>query len=525
MDVVDAISGPGEIIMARYHLLGMLGLLTASAAQGAVVLDPMPPVMPGIRVGLTFLGQAPATGDPAIDGFRSRLQSLRSVPDASGRLFFNDTRGTIGVMGAGGGTPQTWFDIRTAVAGFSNASNTAQTGLMSFAFHPNFAGEAGQPGYGVFYTIDTSRPSGTASLSGKGPGVDHDNVLHEFRVADPMAASATILSQREVLRVAQPLSDHGPGTIAFNPTAKPGSADYGKLYVGFGDGGGVGDPYGNAQDPASPLGKILRIDPAQGPQGQAYTIPTDNPRAGTPGALGEVWASGLRNPQQFSWDADTGRMLIADIGQSQLEEVNVGIAGGNYGWPLREGTFARGSSTDPNVYDTPANPGTFRDPVAQFDHEEIARSGLLGLSAISGVFAYTGSLVPELTGMTVLSELVSGRLFYYDPLSITGSGTALLRELGLNFEGRDTTMSQLDGNPAFAGRVDLRLGNDNAGEIYLLSKSLGNVYRLTSLTAVPEPASWLMLIAGAGLVGGLLRRRRRQIHRPGNTLCAATRAR
>ena len=302
----------------KKRVLGLVALLMASGAQGAVVLDPVPPVAPGMRVGLTLLGRAPATGDPAIDGFRSRLQSLQSAPDGTGRLFVNDTRGIISVMTAGGGTAQPWFDIRTAVATFSNASNPGQTGLMSFAFHPNFAGDPNAPGYGVFYTVDTSRPTGSATLAGKGPGVDHDNVVHEFRVADPLAANATIVEQREVLRVAQPLSDHGPGTIAFNPTAAPGSADYGKLYIGFGDGGGVGDPYGNAQDPGSLLGKILRIDPARGPQGQAYTIPADNPQTGTQGALGEVWASGLRNPQQFSWDKATGQMLIADIGQSQL---------------------------------------------------------------------------------------------------------------------------------------------------------------------------------------------------------------
>jgi hypothetical protein len=110
--------------------------------------------------------------------------------------------------------------------------------------------------------------------------------------------------------------------------------------------------------------------------------------------------------------------------------------------------------------------------------------------------------------MTVLSELVSGRLFYFDPLSATGGQSATLRELGLSFDGLDTTMIALDGNPYFNGRVDLRMGTDADGEIFLLSKSLGNIYRLTSLNAVPEPASWLMMIAGAGLIGGALRRRR-----------------
>lgn len=496
--------------MLKICKLSVLGLLMASAAQGAVVINPVPaPIAPGVKVGLTFVGQAQASGDPAIDGFRARLQSLRPAPDASGRLFVNDTRGTISVMGPSGGTPQTWFDIRTAVAGFSNATNPGQTGLLSFAFHPNFAGDPAKPGYGVFYTMDTGTPNGTATLTGKGPGVDHDNVLHEFRVVDPLAATATIASQREVLRVGQPESDHGPGTIAFNTTATPGSADYGKLYIGFGDGGGVGDPYGNAQDPGSPFGKILRIDPAAGAGGRAYTIPADNPANAATGQPGEIWASGLRNPQQFSWDADTGRMLIIDIGQSQLEEVNVGVAGGNYGWPAREGTFARGTAGDPDVYDTPANDGRYRDPIAQFDHEEIERSGMFDLAAVSGAFAYTGSLVPELRGMTVVSELVSGRVFYFDPLSASGGQTAELRELGFSVDGMDTTLIALDGNPYFGGRVDLRMGADSNGELYLFGKSLGNIFRLTSLTAVPEPATWLMLVAGIGLAGGMLRRRRR----------------
>ena len=496
--------------MSKSCKIALLSVLMTSAAQATVVINPVPaPIAPGIRVSLTSFGQAPASGVAAVDGYRSRLQSLRPVPDTTGRLFVNDTRGTISVMGPNGGTARTWFDVRSAVPGFSDVSNPGQTGLLSFAFHPNFAGDPTQPGYGVFYTIDTSRPSGRATLAGFGPGVDHDNVLHEFRVADPKASTASIVSQREVLRVAQPLSDHGPGTIAFNPTAAPGSSDYGKLYIGFGDGGGVGDPYGNAQNPESPFGKILRIDPAMGAAGQPYTIPADNPHPGSSGVLGEVWASGLRNPQQFSWDLDTGQMLIADIGQSQLEEVNVGVAGGNYGWPMREGTFARGASLDPNVYDEPINNGNFIDPITQFDHEETARSGMFGLAAISGVFTYSGSLVPELVGKTVLSELVSGRIFYYDPLSLTGSLPAVLNELGLSFDGMDTSLNMLDGNPYLGGRVDLRMGSDNEGELYLLSKASGNIYRFGALMAVPEPQSWMMLIAGMGLIGSVLRRRGR----------------
>ncbi len=123
--------------------------------------------------------------------------------------------------------------------------------------------------------------------------------------------------------------------------------------------------------------------------------------------------------------------------------------------------------------------------------------------------------MPELSGTTVLSNLVSGRMFYFDPLSAVSAEPSILRELRLSFDEVDTTFTQLKGNSLFAGRTDLRLGSDGDGELYLLSKGFENIYRLGSLTAVPEPSAGMMLIAGFGLVGSSLRRRRR-------TLAAAT---
>lgn len=436
----------------------LLAPLLAAASEAAVVTNPVPaPIAPGVTLRLSHFGQAQSTAGTPFDGLCARVHAMKPVPDASGRLFIVDTRGTISVTGAAGGTPQTWFDIRTAVPSFRKLPGNGQTGLMSFAFHPNFAGNPSLPGHGVFYTIDTSAvTAGTATLAGKGPGINHHNVIHEFRVADPAAATASLLAQREVLRIAQPRGDHGAGNIAFNPTAAPGSADYGKLYISLGDGGGVGDPSGNAQ--------------------------------------------------HFSWDAATGQMLIADIGQSRLEEVNVGVAGGNYGWPLREGTFARGTSADPNVYDTPANPGSFLEPIAQFDHEDLFRSGLYTFAAIGGVFAYSGTAITELNGQVVVSELVSGRLFYYDKRAALMNQPAPFLELGLRLDGLDTSLRSLDGNPLRGQRVDLRLGADNAGELYLFSKTYGNIYRLGSLSAVPEPGTSLTLLVGFGLTGIALRR-------------------
>lgn len=488
-------------MLARY-LTGVAAmLLPAATASAAVVLDPVPtPIGSGLGVGLSRFVTAPASAP--IGTMRSLVQGMRSLNDGSNRLFVNDTRGLISVTSTAGAAPAPWFDIRNQNVGFQQFGG--QTGLLSFAFHPNFGRDRGKPGYASFYTVDTAAAgTGTPAYSGNGP-VNHHNIVREWTVADPRAATATVTATREVLRVAQPRDDHGPGTISFNTSVDETSPDYGKLYIGLGDGGGPNDPFDNAQDARSPFGKILRIDPAD-PDGAGpatYSVPAGNAYTGGPnepeGALREIWASGLRNPQNFSWDAATGTMYIADIGQAQLEEVNVGRAGANYGWPRREGTFGRYTDKgDSRVNDDP-NPG-FTDPIAQYDHDEG--------DAISGALIYRGTAIPELAGQAILSDLSTGRLFHLTLGDVSGvGGTAILRELRLSLDGVPTTMLALEGD---RGRVDLRLGLDEAGEIYLLTKGDGTVYRLVS-GAVPEPEGWALLLLGTAVTGVALRRRSRR---------------
>lgn len=481
--------------MKRFVLGMVLAASMPAAVDAATVVNPVPqPIGTGIAVSVSpFVTIPPATGSGAA---AAAIQSMRTTRD--GRIFVNDTRGVISVTNAAGAAPAPFFDIRTQDVGFT--AKSGQTGLLSFAFHPNFGIDPTKPGYDLFYTVDTTAVAGQRApdLVGKG-GADHHNVVREWTVADPRAASAQVVAQREVLRVSQPFDDHGPGTIAFNPAAAPGSSDYGKLYIGFGDGGGVNDPADNAQDLTSPFGKILRIDPADpdGPGGARYSVPRDNPYSGKSDALGEVWASGLRNPQQFGWDPLTGKMYIADIGQAQLEEVNVGMAGANYGWPAREGTFGRYADKGVQTVNDDPNPGGFVDPIAQYDHDEG--------NAITGAVLYRGALMPELYGQMIVADLVLGRLFYFSPGDVSqAGGVALLRELQLTIDGVATSLGALEG----PGRIDLRLGLDQAGEIYLLTKANGDIYRLGSVAAVPEPATWMLSILGFGLVAWMLRRRR-----------------
>ena len=489
--------------MNRGWLALALAGLGAAPSLAAVVINPFAPIRAGITARIEHFTTVPATRTAVA---RTGTQGLKGLNDGSGRLFINDTRGILYVTTSAGGTPTPYLDLRGQY-GFSNSANATQTGLMSFAFHPNFNKDPAKPGYNVFYTIDTTDVNaGVAGWGVPGAPANHHDVLREWTVADPAAASATISGMREVMRIAQPFSDHGPGTIAFNPSAAEGTSDYGKLYVGLGDGGAVNDPLGSAQDLTRPFGKILRIDPAD-PDGAgplAYTIPADNPFVGQQDARGEVWAYGLRNPQHFSWSSD-GRMFISDIGQAQIEEVDLGQAGANYGWPVREGSFAHDNSL--NIYDTPANNGLFIDPIAQYDHEEVQRDGISDLVSIGGAFLYEGSMVKALSGKILLTDLVSGRMFYFDPTdpaSATGSG---LRELMLTLDDLPTTLRTLEGYGS-AKRVDLRLGVDSDGEIYMLTKGYGDIYRFL-FTSVPEPASWAMALLGFGAVGAALRRRPR----------------
>ena len=288
-------------------------------------------------------------------------------------------------------------------------------------------------------------------------------------------------SSREVFRIGQFAPNHNIGTIAFNPHVEPGSPDYGLLYACLGDGGAAHDPRDHGQSLAVPQGAIIRIDPLGGNDTRGYGIPPDNPFVGTDGVAPEIWASGLRHPQHFSWDTD-GRLFIGDIGQSQIEEVNLGRPGANYGWRLREGTFASGYAVAQNpgpVYPRPArDERDFTYPVAQYDHDEG--------NAIGGGFVYRGRAIPELQGKYVFAEFARGRLLAFDADALDPDETAEITEVRLVLGGREQDLVDVAGFPntyARRDRVDLRLGTDSAGEIYLLTKGDGWVRKL-----VPAPA-------------------------------------
>ena len=248
-----------------------------------------------------------------------------------------------------------------------------------------------------------------------------------------------------------------------------------------GDGGEADDqgpghaPGGNAQDLSTLLGKVLRIDPRAGSRTPGYAVPPGNPFAG--GARREIWAYGFRNPYKASFDRRTGELYVADVGQNDIEEVDLIRRGGNFGWARKEGSFAFDPNGDDDGFVTAASvPGNFTDPIAEYDHclgpadpSEgcAAREGV----AVVGGFVYRGKRVKALRGHYVFGDYSrdfftsDGRLFFLD-------------------DDRRVTELRLD-TAGPLGRSVLGIGEDGRGEIYAMGKTgavLGD-------TGVVDPAN------------------------------------
>jgi glucose/arabinose dehydrogenase len=242
-------------------------------------------------------------------------------------------------------------------------------------------------------------------------------------------------SARVVLRQDQPQPNHNGGLLLFG-------AD-GKLYVGLGDGGGGGDLHGargNAQDLGSLLGKILRIDPrARG--GRAYTVPRDNPFRGRRGARSEIFAYGLRNPWRFAFGPRSGNLVVADVGQSEVEEVSIGRRpGANFGWRPFEGRrrYTAGESA----------PGHVR-PAIQRLHAD-------GNCSITGGVVVRDPVLSALRGRYVFGDFCRGRI---ESARLRGGRARDVRATRLE-------VSQLSS-----------FGEDARGRVYATSLA-GPVYRL-----------------------------------------------
>lgn len=407
---------------------------------------------------------------------RARINFLFHAGDGSHRLFVNDMTGRIHVIKDGRVLPEPFLDMAIARQGKFTSADLFEQGLNTFAFHPDFA-TSNRPGSEKFYTFSTELPgSGVADFPSPDPagGVSHHDVVAEWRVDPTNPDRIDPSSRREILRIEHPLHDHIGGQLGFNPNARPGQGDYGLLYIGVGDGGntvfrtGRVDGLHTAQNLLSPLGKILRINPLQDGN-WPYGVPPGNPFVNDPQVLGAIWAYGLRNPARFSWDtAGSGKMMIADIGQAKIEEIDIGAAGANYGWSLREGNWALDSHDETRLSGLPLD-DALKDltyPALQYGHQ-------LGL-AVTGGFVYRGKTIPALQGKYLFGDIASGRIFFADVDRLTNGRPAPFFELPLVYAGKRQSVLEI----VHADRADLRFGLDDRGEIYVLTKQDGVVRQL-----------------------------------------------
>ena len=449
------------------------------------IADPIPeePVAAGLALTLTEVVQfprsspVPAPTDPRLMR-RARINYLGEVPDNTGRLYVPDLNGKLYLMKHG--VPREYLDVAAQVGPDFWASRGLGSGFGFVAFHPKFADN------GLFYTVHSEA---LGALTTKLPSLpsqsspSHHGVLTEWKADDPAADSFTG-TRRELMRIGFRTFIHGFQQIAFNPHVWPGDREFGLLYIAVGD-GGIGPAGTDQQSLAMPHGKLLRIDPlGTNAPGGRYGIPRKNPFVHTDGALGEIYAYGLRNPHRFSWD-DGGRtrLFVGNIGEHNIESIYEVKAGDNFGWTEREGPFLV-KDNDPtcSVYPLPADDkhNGYVYPVIAYDHDppaDFPRCRDTG-DAVIGGFVYRGKRLPQLRGKYLFGDDVNGRLFFAEVSEMRrGKRRATMFEpVLLDEAGRRVTMQELAGD----ARVDLRFGQDDDGDIYVLAKANGKIWKITS---------------------------------------------
>jgi glucose/arabinose dehydrogenase len=455
--------------------------------------------------------------DPVATGMAAPAYAI-SPPGDTNRLFVVEQNGLLRILQNGTLSPTVALDMRSLVAPPLVPSNANdERGFLGLAFDPGFNDPA-SVGFRTLYTYNSQPiPAATSPTypSPNGAVQNYKNVINEWKMsaADPNVVDPT--SRREIISFGKTAGNHNGGTIAFGPD--------GYLYLGTGDGGNANDvgpshiePGGNAQSLATPMGKMLRIDPRNpaltsssadpvAPNGQ-YRIPTTNPFQGA-GQVPEIYAYGFRNPYRFAFDRANGELILADVGQNQIEEIDRVILGGNYGWAVKEGDFAFNRSTGsvgaaPGNRD-PGNPVGLIDPIVgtlgtlEYDHGD-------GIS-ITGGFVYRGTDIPELIGKYVFGDLAlrgspvraDGRLFYAD---LT---TGIINEF---------LLPQFVGGVLPNGLTVHGFGEDGSGELYALvtnTPSNGTGGIIYMLSPVPEPGGATLLIIGLCLI--VVRQHRRRL--------------
>jgi hypothetical protein len=447
--------------------------------------DPFPQPIEA-RQGVITVGVRDFASVPDIDGVAARMMNLVNEPGTK-RLFVNDMRGPLYSVSYDGKVAL-YLDINAAAWGVSVQSMGRERGFQSFTFHPQF-GQPGTPGFGKFYTYtDTSNQTPAADFTTTNPATTHDTVMLEWTAKTPTAATYDGGPPRELFRLRQPFANHNAGHMAFNPLATPGTPEFGLLYIGVADGGSGGDPMRVGQNLGSAFGKILRIDPV-GPvlpdrpasTNKKYGIPASNPFVKTAGALPEVYAYGVRNPQRFAWDSRNRNMFLADIGQNIVEEISLVTSGANLGWNDWEGSY-RFIGRQAVSEEKPRSDPKVTYPIVEWGQIDPL---LQPNSAASGLVVYRGTQIPQLANLVIFTDMPSGEIFYVSADKLPSGGQDPIRRILLNSNGSAKTMlgviqekNKSQGkSPATRSDLRLSLGPDN--QVFLLNKGDGTVRVLT----------------------------------------------
>ena len=366
--------------------------------------------------------------DPKIESkmvsFATGLSNPVSITNAGdSRLFVVDQAGYIRIIDSGGKVnPQPFLDIKGRV------TFGGERGLLGLAFHPQYKSN------GYFYVNYV--------------GVGDSTHISRFKVSVSNAEMADPQSEFKLMTIFQPFTNHKGGNLSFGPD--------GFLYIGMGDGGSAGDPGNRAQNPKEYLGKMLRIDVNQG---NPYTVPASNPFYNSTTTLGEIWALGLRNPWKFSFDRLTGDLWIADVGQNELEEIDLqptsSQGGENYGWRCYEGNKPfNNSGCDPQ--------STLTLPVYTYPHGDEC--------SVTGGFVYRGTKLSPYYGYYFFADYCSDRIW-------------TLHKVGSNWVKEDFGR--------FTGNNFTTFGEDAQGELYIAGMKSGTIFKVLNYTTTTASANVL----------------------------------
>ena len=452
------------------------------------LVDPIPagiPVSP-ITIGL----------EPVMAGLVSPVAGAVAPGDPH-HLYIADQTGVIWSVNISGRreapAPKVFLDLSSRLINLGlGPIKYDERGLLGLAFHPDFEEN------GLFYTYASEPVKGTADFSTmqvnnpKGQAANCQNVLLEWRVQeteDEDGLAVDLASPREVLRIDKAYINHNGGVLMFGPDRL--------LYISLGDGGRANDQgighadAGNGQTLAAGnvLGKILRINPlGRNSANGKYGIPRGNPFADKQNPLPgphEIYAYGFRNPWRMSFDSETGKLYVGDVGQNDIEEVDIVEKGRNYGWPIKEGSFLfdtiqPGRAGEGFVWaNTPGSPAGLVDPIAEYDHADGEQPPFHSTPdtrvAVIGGFVYHGHKIRAVRDKYVFGDY-SGEI-----------GTPVAGHLYV-LEGPGHKIEQLNiqGRPKL-GLAVLGFAQDHKGELYLLANQTGTLLGNTGVVMKLTP--------------------------------------